>query len=168
MKILYIDSQNIHLWIKNNYNWKIDWKKFYIFCKEKYKIDELKIFLWYVEKYKNFYKYLEKIWYKIVFKKTNTLPNWTIKWNVDVDITMIAMQDFCHKNIKEFFIMTWDWDFNTLVEFFIEKNMFWIIFFPWVSNSSKLLKKLTKSKNIDLIKLKNKIQKIKPEKLALI
>lgn len=46
MKIVYIDSQNIHkstldLW------WIIDWEKFYGYLKRKFEVDKIKIFFWY-------------------------------------------------------------------------------------------------------------------------
>ena len=43
MKIVYIDSQNIHKGIKE-LGWIIDWELFYEYMKRKFNVDTVKIF----------------------------------------------------------------------------------------------------------------------------
>lgn len=159
MKIVYIDSQNVHKALENYHNWIIDWKKFFVYLKEKYKADKVKIFFWYVCKHKFFYQSLWKIWFEVCFKETLVLPNWEIKWNVDIDIAIIALIDFYEYSVSNAYLVTWDWDYNSLILFWIEKWVFWKVFVPWINNSSVLLKKVAKQNIIDLIPMKNKLQK---------
>ncbi len=65
MKIVYIDSQNIHRALQDYHDWLIDWNRFFVYCKEKYEVDNIKIFFWYVKEYQFFYNKLEKIWYEV-------------------------------------------------------------------------------------------------------
>ena len=162
MKIVYIDSQNIHKWILEYHKWIIDWWKFYIYLQDKYKINKVKIFFWYLKEQRWFYHKLRNIWYDVCFKETLVLPNWNIKGNVDIDIAIIALRDYYEKYVSEAFLVTWDWDFNSLVYFWIEKDIFWKIFIPWVKNSSILLKKIAKNNIIDLSEMKKKLKKEKP------
>jgi len=161
MKIVYIDSQNIHQWLLQYHWWIIDWKKFYIYLNDKYKIDKVKIFFWYLKSQRGFYEKLKKIWYDVCFKETLILPNWGIKWKVDIDSAIFALKDFYENSLLEAFLVTWDWDFNSLVYLWIEKQIFWKIFVPWVNNSSVLLKRVAKNNIIDLSELKNKLKKEK-------
>jgi len=107
------------------------------------------------------YQKLENIWYEVCFKETLILPNWSIKWNVDIDIAIFALKDFYEKSVSEAFLVTWDWDFNSLVYFWIEKEIFWKVIIPWVKNSSVLLKRLAKNNILDLAELEIKLKKEK-------
>jgi len=140
MKIVYIDSQNIHKWIEELW-WYIDWELFYIYMKRKFWVDKIKIFLWYVLKYKRFYEKLNNIWYDIVFKDTLILPNWTIKWNVDIDIAIQCMLDIFEWDLEKAYLITWDWDFNSLVDLLKNRNLLWRVLIPNRKKASKLLKK---------------------------
>ncbi len=42
--IAFIDWQNLHLWTSSE-NWKVDFKRFRIYLKEKYLINEVYLFL---------------------------------------------------------------------------------------------------------------------------
>ena len=90
MKIVYIDSQNIHQWLLQYHWWIIDWKRFFVYLGDKYKVDKVKIFFWYLKSQRGFYQKLRNIWYEVCFKETLVLPNWGIKGNVDIDIAIFA------------------------------------------------------------------------------
>ena len=92
MKIVYIDSQNIHKSIEELW-WIIDWELFYKYLCKKFEVQEIKIFLWYVKKYEIFYKRLKEIWYNVILKESMILENWNIKWNVDIDIAIHVILD---------------------------------------------------------------------------
>jgi len=162
MKIVYIDSQNIHQWLLQYHWWIIDWKRFFVYLGDKYKVDKVKIFFWYLKSQRGFYQKLRNIWYEVCFKETLVLPNWSIKGNVDIDIAIFALKDFYENSVSQAFLVTWDWDFNSLVYFWIEKEVFWKIFIPWVKNSSVLLKRVAKNNILDLAELKIKLKKEKP------
>jgi NYN domain len=158
-KIAYIDAQNIHKSLQNYHNWTIDWEKFFIYCHEKFQIDTIKIFFWYVAKYAHFYEKLRKIGYCVCFKETLILPSGEIKWNVDIDIAIIALRDFYESSLDEVFLVTGDGDYNSLVYFWQEKWVPWMVLLPGVANSSVLLTRAAKKNILDIALLKNKIQK---------
>jgi hypothetical protein len=161
MKIIYIDSQNVHKALETYHKWTIDWNRFFVYLKEKYKADKIKIFFWYIKKHQGFYNKLWNIGFEVCFKETLVLPNWEIKWNVDIDIAINALKDFYEFSVSNAYLVTWDGDYNSLVVFWIEKWVFWKIFVPWVNNSSVLLKKVAKNNLIDLAVMMNKLQKKK-------
>ncbi|PID83764.1 hypothetical protein CSB09_04480 [Candidatus Gracilibacteria bacterium] len=140
MKVLYIDSQNIHKALLE-IGWKIDWKKFFDYSKEKYNIDEIKMFVGYLQKFEHFYKKLEAIGYKLIFKKASILPNGEVKGNVDIDICIESMKDFYENKLSQMYLASGDGDFNSLVDFFREKTIFGKVFIPNAKKSSKILRK---------------------------
>lgn len=140
MKIMYIDSQNIHKSLQD-IGWIIDRALFFEYAKRKFMIDKVKIFFGYVKRYKNFYTKLERIWYEVIFKNTLILPDWTTKGNVDIDIAIISLIDLFECWLTEAYLVSWDWDYNTLIDLFKERNVFWRVLIPSSKKSSKLLKK---------------------------
>ena len=71
----FIDSQNLYFSIKWQW-WKLDYKRFRIYLKHKYKCEKVFIFIWYLDENKKMYDYLEKSWYELIFK-----PTLEINWN---------------------------------------------------------------------------------------
>jgi len=158
MKIMYIDSQNIHKSILDLW-WKIDWEKYYNYVKNKYEIDNIKIFLWYMKKYENFYRNLSNIWYEVVFKETLVLPDGTIKWNVDIDIAIQVLLDLFEWKLTKAYIVSWDGDYNTLVDLLKVRWILWKVFIPNKKKSSKLIRKSAWSDIITLESIKYFIEK---------
>jgi len=140
MKSVYIDSQNTHKAIEK-LSRKLDREKFYNYIKNKYKIDNTIMFLWYIENYKSFYEKLEKIWYKIIFKETYISENKITKWNVDIDIAICVLVDFFKNNLNEWFLVIADWDYNSLVNFMKENNILWKVIVPGMHDTSRFLTK---------------------------
>jgi len=140
MKVVYIDSQNIHKAIEELW-WIIDWELFYEYMIKKFEVEEIKIFFWYMKKYDSFYTRLEQIWYKVIHKETLVLWNWTIKWNVDIDIAIQVMLDIFEWWLQKVYLVTWDWDYNTLVDLLKSRQLLWRVLIPNRKKASKLLKK---------------------------
>ncbi|MDQ7009209.1 MAG: NYN domain-containing protein [Candidatus Gracilibacteria bacterium] len=161
MKIVYIDSQNIHQGLLQYHGWIIDWKNFYVYLNEKYEVDKVKIFFGYLKSQKGFYQKLKNIGYEVCFKETLVLPNGNIKGNVDIDIAIFALKDFYENSVSQAFLVTGDGDFNSLVYFWIEKEIFGKVIIPGVKNSSVLLKRVAKNNILDLAELKIKLKKEK-------
>ncbi len=159
MKIVYIDAQNIHKSLQVYHDWTLDWKRFYIFCTEKFQATEIKIFFWYVPKYRHLYESLGKIGYTVIFKETLMLPNGDIKWNVDIDIAIIAVRDTYEWLVTRALLITGDGDYNSLISFWQEKWIFDLVLIPGVKNSSTLLTRTAWKRIFDIALLKNKLQK---------
>ncbi len=89
----FIDSQNLNLGIRS-LGWKLDFKKFKVYLKEKYNVEVAYIFIGYVPGNQDLYSYLQKNGYLLVFKPTIPGPDGCIKGNVDADLVLQAMIDY--------------------------------------------------------------------------
>lgn len=131
LNIAFIDWQNLHLWTKSE-NWKIDFNKFRVYLKDKFKVKEAYIFLWFLdEEQQKLYTNLQKAWYIIQFREHNANMKWKKKWNVDVDIVFEVMKRLIEENnFNKILLVTWDGDYIKLVKYLIEKNKLEKILFP--------------------------------------
>ena len=158
MKIAYIDSQNIKLWIRELWR-EIDWRKLFDYLKFRYNMDIIKIFMWYKSSKQERYDDLLKIWYMVVFKKTHE-RNGKIKWNADSMIMLHWVVDAIEWKVKNAYLISWDWDFDVLIDFWKEKWIFKKIFIPNHNKISKLLIDSTDVKSrIFCHTIENKIKK---------
>ncbi len=157
--IVYIDAQNVHKSLEIYHEWKIDWERFIIYLQEKYQAEKIKIFFGFVPKYQRLYNHLESIGYEVCFKEALILPDGKIKWNVDIDIAIFAVRDFYECNLAQAILVTWDGDYNSLVDFWKEKWVFSHVLVPWVANSSVLLRRVAWKSLVDIAPMKNKLQK---------
>ena len=66
---VFIDSQNLNLSIRNC-GWKLDFKRFYIYLKDKYKINKAFLFIGYVAGNESLYTFLQEAGYIVIFKPT--------------------------------------------------------------------------------------------------
>jgi hypothetical protein len=114
---------------------------FYGYLQKKFAPVTVKIFFWFVKQYAGFYKRLENIWFIVLFKETMCLPNGEIKGNVDVDIAIESLLDLCERWLIKAYLVTWDGDYNTLVDLFRKRDVLWRVMIPQKRKASKLLKK---------------------------
>jgi len=63
----FIDSQNVNLSIRE-LGWILDWKKFRVYLREKYKIQKAYMFLGYMAGNEGLYKFLRESGYALIFK----------------------------------------------------------------------------------------------------
>ena len=155
MKIVYIDASNLKNWVKDS-DWELDYKSFYFWLKDKFQATKVVLFMWMVPKYTDLYNYLQSIWYDIVFKPTSVIKNKKIKWNVDWELILEAMKDFYEKKLENFILVSGDWDYHCLVEFFKQKNLKINIIAPNKTYLSYLLNKL----NVPIVFLDDFKQKL--------
>jgi hypothetical protein len=77
----FVDSQNLNLSVQkdivNNVTgkliykgWKLDYERFFIYLKDKYKVDKNFLFIGRVAGYETLYKFLEKVGYIVIYKPT--------------------------------------------------------------------------------------------------
>lgn len=160
----FIDSQNLYLSIKNQ-KWELDYKKFFIYIKDKFKVSKIFIFIWYLPWNESLYTKLQEYWYILVFKPILELKDWKIKWNVDAELVLHAMIHY--EEFDKAVIISWDGDFHCLIEYLEEQDKLKKLIIPNEKKYSSLLKKFNKYcfflsyKNLREKIWKNKVQKKK-------
>lgn len=129
--IAFIDWQNLHLWTSSK-NWKVDFKRFRIYLKDKFKVSEVYIFLWFLdETEQKLYTRLQKSGYILIFREHNSHMLWKKKWNVDVDIVFEVMRRLKdEKDFDKIVIVSWDGDYIKMVNYLIENDLLKKILFP--------------------------------------
>jgi len=157
----FIDSQNLNLGI-NKLNWKLDFKKFRIYLKEKYKVSQAFLFIGFIPENQDLYSSLQKNGYILIFKPVLFDCDKKPKGNVDADLVLQAMIEF--DNFNQAIIVSSDGDFYCLVKYLYEKGKLSRVISPDVKNCSKLLKKTAKEKIVFMDNLRNKLEYIPKEK----
>jgi uncharacterized LabA/DUF88 family protein len=115
----FIDSQNLNLAIRD-LGWKLDFRKFRIYLKDKYKVDKAFLFLGYVKEFENLYKNLRSYGYELVFKPTLGKKG-EIKGNCDAELVLHCAR-IEYDNFDEAIIISGDGDFYCLVDFLKKEN----------------------------------------------
>ncbi len=125
----FIDSQNLNITVQRN-GWKMDWKKFRIFLREKFGADEAFMFIGYMPEYESLYEQMHNAGYKVVLKPTYDMTRPRpeegsgadekeqekhIKGNIDADMVLWAMKEL--RNYDKALIVSGDGDFFSLVEY---------------------------------------------------
>ena len=151
----FIDSQNLNLGIQSM-GWKLDWKKFRVYLKEKYGVSTAYLFLGYIPSNQDLYSSLQKAGYVLVFKPLLPNENGEVKGNVDADLVLQAMIDY--KNYDKAIIVTSDGDFYSLAKYLYEQNKLLFVMSPYVKTCSALLKKAAKERIIFMDKLRKKLE----------
>ena len=155
----FIDWQNLYQWI----SWNLDYKRFRRYLKDKYSITDAYYFLWFKEKENVLYEKLQKSWFILIFNEKPEHLKSDKKWNIDVNLTFYAMKKLIKDDFDKIVLISWDWDYKVLVDYFIEKNKFLKIIAPnkkFVSSLYKHAKHLNQKyfTFLDNNWLKNKIE----------
>ena len=141
----FIDSNNLYLAIKSC-GWKLDFARFYIYLRDKYKVEKSFIFIGYLPGNESLYTYLQKIGYIVVFKPTlfyrDKDGNKRVKGNVDAELVLHAMIEY--PNYDKAIIVTGDGDFYCLVEYLEKQGKLGRLLIPNRKNYSRLLWKFRK------------------------
>jgi len=66
----FIDSQNLNLGIRSQ-GWALDFKRFYVYLKDKYKINKVFLFIGYVAGNEALYTYINNLEKKLSQRKTH-------------------------------------------------------------------------------------------------
>ena len=86
------------------------------------------------------YTGLQKDGYILVFKPTLTLPDGTVKGNVDAELVLHTMIEY--PNYNKALIVTGDGDFYCLVDYFIKHDKLLKLMIPDEKKFSSLFRKL--------------------------
>ncbi|MHB8276171.1 MAG: LabA-like NYN domain-containing protein [Candidatus Humimicrobiaceae bacterium] len=152
----FVDSQNVNL-ATLNCGWKLDFARFYVYLKDKYKVSKVFLFIGYVAGNEGLYTFLQKSGYIVVFKPTleyRKKERIHTKGNVDGELILHAMIEYV--NYDKAIIVSGDGDFHCLVEYLEEQNKLLNIIIPNSRKYSALLRKYEKY-FVYLNKLKKKL-----------
>jgi len=152
----FIDSQNLNLGVKSQ-GWKLNFTKFRIFLRDKYKVSKAYLFIGFIPKNKNLYSFLEKSGYKIIYKPVveSNIRSKPVKGNVDAELVLHTMIQF--KNYQKAIIVSGDGDFYCLAEYLDKNNKLEKIIVPNKRYSSLLRKFGRFIVNVELFKTKVRI-----------
>ena len=164
----FIDSQNLNLSVlidlKNKktkkiyyQGWKLDFKRFFVYLEQKYKVGKSFLFIGYKEEYKQLYSSLKRWGYHLVFKPTLDHSGKT-KGNVDAELVLHSMIEF--KNYDKAIIVSGDGDFHCLIKYLEEKNKLFRIFVQNEFSYSSLLREFNR-KIAFVSRLKSKLEYLK-------
>lgn len=140
----FIDSQNLNLGIRDQ-GWKLDFKRFRVYLKEKYGVTSAYLFIGYVPGNENLYTTLQSYGFICIFKPTLELPNGNVKGNVDAELVLHTMIQY--SNFDKALIVSGDGDFFCLVQYLLEQGKLLKVLIPRQERYSGLLKRLSTPEN---------------------
>ena len=150
----FIDSQNLNLSIKS-LGWNLDFYKFRIYLKEKYKVTKAFLFIGYIEGNNDLYKSLQEAGFVCIFKPTLKYKDGKTKGNCDAELVLQTMIEIPHYN--KAVIVTGDGDFHCLAKHLIQENKLKKLLIPNQYKYSALLKKFPSEFLAFLSDLKHKL-----------
>lgn len=128
----FIDSQNLNLGVQRA-GWKLDWKKFRVFLKEKYNVEKAFMFIGYLPENEDLYTQMHDAGYLVALKPTlemfakpeeenkeDAKEKPPTKGNVDAELVMYVMKEL--PNYNKAIIVSGDGDFYSLIEYLQERK----------------------------------------------
>ena len=160
----FIDSQNLNLGVRGQ-GWKLDFGRFRVYLKDKYKVEKAFLFIGYIPQNRNLYDFLERVGYKLVFKPAIEIRRGgklEVKGNVDAELVLHTMIEL--PNYDKAVIVSGDGDFCCLVEYLLKERKLKRLLIPNQSKYSRLLHEFISY--IEFVSnLRSKLEKIKREVL---
>lgn len=153
----FIDSQNLNLGVKSQ-GWKLDFARFRVFLKDKYKIKKAFIFIGFMPGNQKLYIYLQEVGYICVFKpvmEINSNGQKLIKGNVDAELVLHTMIEY--NNYNKAIIVSGDGDFHCLIEYLVNEEKMLKVIVPNKRYSSLL--KIFSNFIVNIQLFKNKLEK---------
>lgn len=151
----FIDGQNLYLGVKA-FTWEMDYKRFFVYLKEKHGIKKAYLFLGYIKEQESLYKRLRAYGFEIIFKEIAKYGDGKPKGNVDVDLTLHTILKI--NEYKKAVLVTSDGDFASLVDYLITVKKFKRVISPEHKRCSWLLRKYAKNQVDYLDKAKGKLE----------
>lgn len=158
----FIDSQNLNLGIRDQ-GWKLDFARFRVYLKDKYKVEKAFLFIGFLEKNKQLYKNLTDSGYILITKPAIEYyedGKIRIKGNVDAELVLHSMIQY--SNYDKAVIITGDGDFHCLLKYLTDKHKLQNLLIPNKHKYSQLLSNF-KERTDFVTNLRNKLEKTKRE-----
>lgn len=136
----YIDAANLHQGVIQ-LGWQLDYARFRVWLKEKYRVSQAYLFIGLVPKYKDLYTSLQEAGFTLIFKETTCDGEGRVKGNCDADLVLKTVVDYFEKKFDKAILVSSDGDYASLVEFFKEKQVLRSLISP-SNKCSFLLRKI--------------------------
>ena len=81
----FIDAQNVYKGVQSD-GWLLDWRKFRVYLRDKYRVEKAFIFIGYMSQYQDLYSLLQESGYILVFKPVVVYGAGEVKGNVDAEL----------------------------------------------------------------------------------
>jgi len=148
----FIDSQNLNLSVRNDIvsssgteiykGWQLDFRRFFVYLKDKYKVDKSYLFIGLIKGQEKLYRSLESMGYEVIYKPTLVNAKGKTKGNVDAELVLHTMVEY--PNFDKAIIISGDGDFFCLIEYLEKMGKLSKIFIPNKKSYSSLLRKFNK------------------------
>jgi uncharacterized LabA/DUF88 family protein len=150
---VFIDSQNLNLSVNSNvydkktgniiyYGWKLDFKKFFIYLRDKHKVSKAFLFIGKKSGQEVLYRNLESYGYQVIYKPTMDYSDENgelkTKGNIDAELILHSMLEFT--NYDKAIIVAGDGDYYCLINYLSSVNKLGKIIIPNRYRYSSLLK----------------------------
>jgi uncharacterized LabA/DUF88 family protein len=152
----FIDSQNLNLGTLG-FGWKLDFAKYRLYLRNKYKVEKAYLFIGYIEKNSKLYQKLQEWGYILIFKPVLSIKKEkkeTYKGNVDAELVLHTMIQ--KENFEKAIIVSGDGDFYCLVEYLSNEDLLDKIMTP-NSRYSSLLREFGRY-IVDITNLRDKLE----------
>ena len=143
----FIDGQNLHLGLKE-IGVVLDFRRFRIYLRDRLQVAEAYYFIGYIPEQQALYTNLQRAGFVLQFKEVARDRDGKTKGNVDVDLTLRAVDKIAE--YEKAVIVTSDGDFASLVSYLIEKNKLRTVLSPSRAKCSYLLRRTAKG-HIDFL-----------------
>jgi uncharacterized LabA/DUF88 family protein len=147
---IYIDGANLHRGTLAD-GWELDYAKFYIYLKEKYKTIDIFLFLGLIPSKIELYTSLQKIGFKILFKEISRDKDGAVKGNCDTDLVLNAVTDYFEKTVASGVLVSGDGDYASLIQFWKKRRVHVAIESP-----RRVCSFLLRKQNVEITYLPNK------------
>lgn len=141
---VFIDSQNLNLGIRSQ-GWELDFKKFYVYLTNKFRIKKAFLFIGYMDRHRDLYEKLSSFGFILIFKNVVIDKNGKVKGNVDAELVLHSAKIEYYKYEKAI-IVSGDGDFYCLIKYLQTKEKLLKILIPNQKGCSSLLKEFEKYK----------------------
>lgn len=151
----FLDHQNINLGFQG-LGWKLDWRKFRIYLKEKYGVKVAYQFIGFLPEQHALYRSLEKKGYVLMFKEVARRRAGKPKGNVDAELVLQTMIDY--EQYDRAVIVTSDGDFACLVRYLYQEGKLERVLSPRRTKCSVLLRKAARERLDAMENLRQKLE----------
>ncbi len=147
----FIDGQNLYINTLAN-DWAVDLKKFRIYLKERYHVEDAYYFLGVVnEENQKLYELIQKAGFILVFREHTQSMVGKKKGNVDTDIVFTVMSKIAdHEDFDKVLLVSGDGDYFKMVKYLVNKDRFLKLLAPNRHSVSSLYRVFT-PKYIDFL-----------------